>query len=95
MDLAAWRDLIIVIWGIIGILASIIVSIVIILMYKQTTTLVESAKVVVERVGDIVDYTDEQLIQPLTQLGSMIRGVAQVVNFVSRLFKRKKEEDDE
>jgi hypothetical protein len=94
MDLVAWRDLIIVVWGIIGILASIIISIVIILMYKQTTTLVESAKLVVERVGDIVDYTDEELIQPLTQFGSVIKGIARGVSFVSRFFK-KKEEDGE
>ena len=94
MDLATWRDMIIVIWGIIGILASIIVAIVMILMYKKTTTLVELSRLVVERVGDIVDYADEELIRPMTQLGAVIKGIAKGVSLVSKLFSKKEEDDD-
>jgi hypothetical protein len=95
MNLEAWRDLVIVIWGLIGILASIIVTVVIILLYGKAASLVKSANLVVEKVNDIVDYTDEELIRPIVQLGSMIKGIAEGVSMFSKIFRKKKEEDDE
>lgn len=94
MDLATWRDLIIVIWGVLGILALIIIAVVIILLYGKIKSLVTSANVVVEKAGDIVDYADEELVRPIVQLGAMIKGITEGVSLFSRIF-RKKEKDDE
>lgn len=94
MDLAGWRDIIIVIWGIIGIIVSIVVSVVIILLYRKTTALVESSKLIMEKVGGIVNYTNEELIRPISRLGAMIKGIEEGLSLFTRLF-RKKEEDNE
>ena len=94
MDLAAWRDLVIVIWGLVGALALIFICIIIFLFYRKTSALIESADSVVVRVGGVVDYVDREVIRPVTQMGTMIEGIIKGISLIKELFK-KKEEDDE
>jgi hypothetical protein len=94
MDLAAWRDLVIVIWGLVGVLAIIFICIILFLFYRKTSTLIESADAVVVQVGGVVDYVDREVIRPVTQVGTMIEGIIKGISLIKELFK-KREEDDE
>jgi hypothetical protein len=94
MDLAAWRDLVIIIWGLIATIAVIFMSVIIYLFYRRTMSLLESADEVVGKVADIVDYADKEVIRPVTQLGTMIQGIVQGISLFSNLFKKKEEEDE-
>jgi hypothetical protein len=94
MDLAAWRDLVIVIWGSVGVLAVIFICIIIFLFYRKTSTLIESADSVVVKIDGVVDYVDREVIHPITQVGTMIEGIIKGISLIKELFK-KKEDDDE
>ena len=94
MDLAAWRDLVIVIWGLVGTIAFIFICIIIYRFYTRTMSLLESADLVVAKVGDVIDYADREVIRPVTQFGTMIQGIIQGISLFKDIFK-KKEEDDE
>ncbi len=94
MDLAAWRDLVIIIWGLIATIAVIFMSVIIYLFYRRTMSLLESADEVVGKVADIVDYADKEVIRPVTQLGTMIQGIVQGISLFRNLFKKKEEEDE-
>jgi hypothetical protein len=94
MDLATWRDLVLVIWGSIGVLALIFICIIIFLFYRKTASLIESADSVVVQVGGVVDYVDKEVIRPVTQMGTMIEGIIKGINLIREIF-NKKEEDDE
>jgi hypothetical protein len=94
MDLATWRDLVLVIWGSIGVLALIFICIIIFLFYRKTASLIESADSVVVQVGGVVDYVDKEVIRPVTQMGTMIEGIIKGINLIREIFK-KKEDDDE
>ncbi|MCX6005860.1 MAG: hypothetical protein NTZ34_01195 [Chloroflexi bacterium] len=94
MDIAAWRDLVIVIWGSVGVLALIFICIIIFLFYRKTAALIESADSVVVQVGGVVDYVDKEVIRPVTQVGTMIEGIIKGISLIKEIFK-KKEEDDE
>jgi hypothetical protein len=94
MDLAGWRDLVIIIWGLIASIALIFMSVIIYLFYKRTMSLLESADVVVGKVADIVDYADKEVIRPVTQLGTMIQGIVQGISLFSRIFKKKEGQDE-
>jgi len=96
MDLSWWRDLAIVVWAGIATVAVIFVSIIILLMYrklvplmKSADTVMESADIVVNKIGDVVDYTREQVISPVVQFGSAVQGIAQGIGLIADLFKKK------
>ena len=94
MDLAAWRDMVIIVWGLIATIAVIFMSVIIYLFYKRTISLLESADAVVGKVADIVDYADKEVIRPVTQLGTMIQGIVQGISLFSSIFKKKEGQDE-
>ena len=94
MDLSAWRDLVIVVWGVIGTVALIFICIMIYLFYKRTISLLESANLVVSEVAGIMDYAEKEVIRPITQFGAMIQGIVQGVNLCSNIFKKKEGHDE-
>ncbi len=75
MDLSWWRDLVIVIWGLITTIAVICICILVFLLYKKLVPLVEDADIVVGKVGDVVDYTREEVISPVVQFTSAVQGI--------------------
>jgi hypothetical protein len=98
MDLSWWRDLAIVVWAGIATVAVIFVSIIILLLYrklvplmKSADTVMESADLVVNKIGDVVDYTREEVISPVVKFGSAVQGIAQGIGLIADLFKKKEE----
>jgi len=96
MDLSWWRDLAIVVWAGIATVAVIFVSIIILLMYrkmvpliKSADTVMESADMVVNKIGDAVDYAREEVISPVVKVGSAVQGIAQGIGLIADLFRKK------
>ena len=89
MDLAWWRDLVIVIWGLVTTVAVICIGILVVLLYKKLVPLVEDANVVVGKVGDVVDYTKEEVISPVVQFASAVQGIVQGINLIADIFRKK------
>ena len=95
MDLAAWRDLIIVIWGIIGMVALVFICIIIFLFYKKIDPLLASSCLLVNRVEEMVDYADKEVFRPVTKLGSVLHGIIESISLFNKLFRKKDDDDDE
>jgi hypothetical protein len=93
MDLAGWRDMMIVIWGAIGTLTLIFICIIVFLFYRKLSLLLNSANYIFGKVGDVMDYTDEEIIQPIIQFGAMLKGIMQGIDVFKKIFRNK--EDDE
>jgi len=89
MDLSWWRDLVIVIWGLITSIAVICICILVFLLYKKLVPLVEDADIVVGKVGDVVDYTKEEVINPVVQFASAAQGIVQGITLIADIFKKK------
>ena len=89
MDLSWWRDLVIVIWGLITTITAICICILVILLYKKLVPLVEDANIVVGKVGDVVDYTKEEVISPVVQFASAAQGIMQGITLIADIFKKK------
>ncbi|MCX6004563.1 MAG: hypothetical protein NT082_02670 [Chloroflexi bacterium] len=89
-----WRDLVIVVWGLVGTIALVFISIIVYLFYKRTMSLLESADLVVSKVGEIVDYADKEVIKPVMQFGTIVQGIVQGMDFISNIFKKKEAEDE-
>jgi len=89
MDLSWWRDLVIVIWGLITTVAAVCICILVILLYKKLVPLVEDANIVVGKVGDVVDYTKAEVISPVVQFASAAQGIVQGITLIADIFKKK------
>ncbi len=89
MDMAWWRDLVIVIWGLIGTIAMIFLCIIFLLFYRKATALMESADFAVGRLSDLVDYTKNEVISPVVQFGTLVQGIIQGVELFSNMFKKR------
>jgi hypothetical protein len=89
MDIAWWRDLIIVIWGIVATIAVAVIAIIAFLFYKKLSTLIDSADYVVARAGDIIDYADEEVLRPVIQFGTVLQGIIQGAGFISNIWRKK------
>lgn len=94
MDLAAWRDLIIVVWGSVGVLAIIFICVIIFLFYRKTSVLLESADSVVVQAGEVINYVDKEIIRPVTQVGTMVEGIIKGIGLIREIFRKKEDEDE-
>jgi NADH:ubiquinone oxidoreductase subunit K len=101
MDLSWWRDLAIVVWAGIATIALIIISIIVLLMYRRLVPLMESAgtvmqsaDIVVNKIGDVVDYTREEVISPVVRVGSAVQGIAQGIGLIADLFRKKEKQHE-
>ena len=91
MDISWWRDLVIVVLGLITTIAIVFLSIIIFMFYKRTMTLMDSANEVVDKVSTIVDYTEKEVMQPILQFGTVVQGIVQGVSFITNLFKKRED----
>jgi len=89
MDLSWWRDLVIVIWGLITTSAVICICVLAFLLYRKLVPLVEDADIVISKVGDAVDYTKEEIISPVVQFAAAAQGIMQAIILVADIFKKK------
>ena len=96
MDLSWWRDLAIVVWAGIATVALVFVCIIVFLLYRRLVPLMKSADMVLEsadsvvnKVGDVVDYTRQEVISPVVQLGNAVQGIAQGITLIVDLFRKK------
>ena len=89
MDISWWRDLVIVIWGLITAIAAVCICVLVFLLYKKLVSLVEDANIVVGKVGDVVDYTKEEVISPVVQFASAAQGIVQGITLIADIFKKK------
>jgi hypothetical protein len=89
MDLSWWRDLVIVVWGLITTIAVVCVCILAFMFYKKLVPLIEDADIVVGKVGDVVDYTKEEVIVPVVQFTSTVEGIVRGITLIADIFKKK------
>jgi hypothetical protein len=94
MEISWWRDLVIVIWGLVATVAVVIMTIIAYLFYKKVSTLLDSADYAVAKASDILDYAEQEVLQPVIQLGTILQGVVQGVSFFSNIFRKKEGKDE-
>ncbi len=94
MDISWWRDLVIVIWGVVATVAVVIVAIVMFLLYRKISTIMDSMDYVLAKTSGIIDYAEQEVLKPVIQLGTIVQGFVSSAGFFANLFKRKEERDE-
>lgn len=93
MEISIWRDVILIMWGLVATAAMVFISVILYLFYRKTVTLLDSTDVLIARVSDMAEYVNAEVVVPVSRFSTMIQGIIQGISIFSSVFK--KEEKDE
>ncbi|MBE0415364.1 MAG: hypothetical protein IBX36_02320 [Dehalococcoidia bacterium] len=92
MSLAELRDLFIVIIAILGIGATIFLSIIAFLIFRRIRAILDSGRETVEIIRSITSAVSKDIVKPLASIASVLQGIAKVLEFISGPVRRKRGE---
>ncbi len=92
MALAEWRDLFIVIFSILGIGATILISVIAVLTFRKVRAILDSGKATMESIRVVTSTVSQDIVKPLGDIAGAVQGVRRAVEFISRFSRRKEEE---
>jgi len=91
MSLAELRDLFIVIFSLVGIGATILFSILLLLVFRKIRSILDSGRQTVGNVRNISSLVSDNIVKPLVSISSFLQGLRQALEFISRVSKREEE----
>lgn len=94
MDLSSWRDIILIIWGLVATVAMVFISVILFLFYRKTISVFDSTDLMVNKVNEIVDYVNTEVVRPVSRFGTMIQGIMQGISIFGTIFNKKEVQDD-
>ena len=94
MELSSWRDIILIIWGLVATVAIAFIAVIIFLFYRKTVSLLDSTDLMVARVGNIVDYIEKEVVRPVSRFGTMVQGIMQGISIFGSIFNKKEVQDE-
>jgi hypothetical protein len=86
MDVATFRDIIIIIWGIIGIIFLIAVGILAFLLYSKVSNILNQTKEITTKAKVLADYATREVVEPLIGLSVLVHSVTEGAQQVQRMF---------
>ena len=90
MSIEWFRDLAISILGI-GVTAAVIfIGVLVFLLYRKVSYILDSAKATSKTIRKISSSMEEEIVSPLAQIATLVKGASQVIDLFSRFSKRKK-----
>jgi hypothetical protein len=92
MDIAWFRDLVICISGLVVTLVVIFLAVLAYLLYSKARSLMDSIKATSATLNEITSAVRDEIVRPVLQWASLIRGVLQGIDLVSRFFKKEEQE---
>ena len=94
MELSAWRDVILIIWGLVATVSMVFISVILFLFYRKTSSVLNSTDLMVARVGNIVDYLEKEVVRPVSRFGTMVQGIMQGISIFGSIFNKKEVQDE-
>ena len=91
MSLAELRDLFIVIFSLVGIGATIFLSILLLLVFLRVRSILDSGRETLGNVRDISSVVSDDIVKPLIGMASFVQGLRQALEVISGVARRKEE----
>lgn len=85
MDIATMRDIIIIIYGSLGIILSILLGVLALLLFLRVYSILKDVMSVVEKVKIISAYVSKEIIEPLIGLSVAIRSASEGLSGLMRI----------
>ena len=88
MSIDWFRDLILCIFGIVAAGVLVFLAVLLYLLYRRTTSILDSVKATSTTIQGITSYVGEEVVKPVVQVASMIQGIRQGIDTISKFFKK-------
>ena len=92
MSIDWFRDLTIIIYGVVGAVFLIAVGIMAFALFRRITVILDSLKVTTANIEEISTVAKEQIVRPIVQFGTIFQGIAKWIEVISAYFKKSKKE---
>lgn len=91
MELSFLRDLVIVIFGILGIVATLMSIVLLILLYRKATPILDYLEETVTTLRDASSMVYKYVIEPIAKIQDFIARIRSIVDAISSIIKKKGE----
>ena len=88
MDIDWFRDLILCIWGIVGVVVFILITVLFYRLYRRIRYILDSAKNASKTIQDITSYVGDEAVKPLIQVVAIIQGIRKGIEAITKLGKK-------
>ena len=92
MEIAWFRDLVICISGLVVTAVVIFFAVLAYLLFKKTRSILNAIEATSETIHGISSAVKNEIVSPMVQLVTLIRGVLQGIDLVSRFFRKEEQE---
>ena len=92
MDIAWFRDLVICIFGLVVTLVVIFIAVLSYLLYNKARSVMDSVKATSATINEISSAVRDEIVKPVLQWVTLIKGVFQGIDLVSRFFSKEEQE---
>lgn len=88
MGIDWFRDLVICVFGLVGMVVLIFVTVLFYRMYHRTMSILDSVRAISSTIRGITSYAGDEVVKPLVQVVTLIQGVRQGIETISSFFKK-------
>ena len=92
MDIGWFRDLVICIWGLAMTVVVIFIAVLACLLYNKIRPVLDSMKATSVTLQEITSTVKDEVVKPVVQFATLIRGIAQGIELASKFFKKGEQE---
>jgi hypothetical protein len=92
MDIGWFRDLVICISGLVITVVVIFIAVLAYLLYGKIRPVLDSMKATSATLHEITATVKEEVVKPVVSFVTLVRGIVQGIDLVSRLFKKEEQE---
>jgi len=92
MDIAWFRDLVICISGLVVTVVVIFIAVLVYLLYNKARSLMDSIKATSATINEISSAVRDEIVKPVLQWVTLIKGVFQGIDLVNRFFRKEDQE---
>jgi len=88
MDIAWFRDLVICIAGLVMTVVVVLFGVIAVLLYTRVRAIMNSVQATSTNIQEISSTVKDEVVQPVAQLGALIKGISQGIDIFSRFFRK-------
>ena len=92
MDIGWFRDLVICISGLVVTVVVIFIAVLAYLLYNKARSLMDSIKATSATINEISSAVRDEIVKPVLQWVTLIKGVFQGIDLVSKFFRKEEQE---
>ena len=92
MTIEWFRDLTIIICGLVGAVFLVVIGIMALSLFKRLKVVLDSLQVTSSNIQEISSVAREQMVRPMMQVGSVFQSITKWIEMLSGYFKKSKKE---